>query len=292
MDWKEIDEKLIRRGELVLDLDFLEKYEEELEAMNKDKEGKRFTLTCSHIRFLGVVRYLFSMPYRQLEGFARALNRLVPRLPSGDYSGLRRRILGLDLSPYMELGDFDFREPMVIAVDSTGISVHRAGGWVERVHGKKKRYVKIHFAVNVETGEVVAMEVTTDDVHDSRVFSRLLEEAEMRGNVVKAIGDGAFDSSDIYELLESKGIEAVIKPRRNSRLDAPSKARRRAVRMYRRLGHGGWARLKGYGRRWMVETAYSTFKRVFGEHCMAKTLGNIAKELVAKATIYNFLVNL
>ncbi len=192
----------------------------------------------------------------------------------------------------MELGDFDFREPMVIAVDSTGISVHRAGGWVERVHGKKKRYVKIHFAVNVETGEVVAMEVTTDDVHDSRVFSRLLEEAEMRGNVVKAIGDGAFDSSDIYELLESKGIEAVIKPRRNSRLDAPSKARRRAVRMYRRLGHGGWARLKGYGRRWMVETAYSTFKRVFGEHCMAKTLGNIAKELVAKATIYNFLVNL
>ena len=43
------------------------------------------------------------MPYRQLEGFTRALNRLVPRLPPADYSDLRRRILKLDLSPYEPL---------------------------------------------------------------------------------------------------------------------------------------------------------------------------------------------
>ena len=49
---------------------------------------------------------------------------------------------------------------MVTAVDSTGVRVHRAGGWVERSHGKKKRYVKVHFAVNVETREVVAVEAT------------------------------------------------------------------------------------------------------------------------------------
>jgi hypothetical protein len=207
MGWKEIDEGLIRRGELVLDLDFLEKYGEELEEMNRGKEGKRFTLADSYIRFLGVVRYLFSMPYRQLEGFARALNRLLPSLPSGDYSGLRRRILALDLSPYRELGNSGSRDPVVIAVDSTGVSVHRAGGWIERVHGKKKRYVKVHFAVNIETGEAVAMEVTMDDVHDSKVFPRLLEEAERHGNVVKVYGDGAYDSSKIYDLLKQKGLK-------------------------------------------------------------------------------------
>ena len=49
-----------------------------------------------------------------------------------------------------------------------GIKVHRAGGWMERIHGKK-RYVKLHFAVNTETREVVAMEVSTDDTHDSKV---------------------------------------------------------------------------------------------------------------------------
>jgi len=27
----------------------------------------------------------------------------------------------------------------------------------------------------------------------------------------------------------------------------------------------------GYGRRWAVETAFSTFKHQYGEYCMAKT---------------------
>ena len=44
------------------------------------------------------------MPYRQLEGFTRDLNRLLPRLPPADYSGLRRRVLEVDLSPYESLG--------------------------------------------------------------------------------------------------------------------------------------------------------------------------------------------
>ena len=290
MGWKDVDERLIRRGGLILDLDFLEDYDKELEAMNGGKEGRPFTLTHSHIRFLAVVRYLFDMPYRQLEGFARALHRLVPRLPSGDYSGLRRRILGLDLAPYEHLREVD--EPIAIAVDSTGIKVHRAGGWVERKHGKRNRYVKVHFAVNVETGEVVAMEVTTDDAHDSKALASLLEQSEEHGRVVRLYGDGAYDSSEIYEALASRGIEAVIKPRGSSRPDTPSPARRRVVKEYLSLGHDAWAGLKGYGRRWMVETVYSTFKRAFGEHCAARTFRNIVKELVAKATIYNMLVNL
>jgi len=290
MDWKAVDERLIRRGELLLNLEFLEGYEDELNAMNRGKVGRPYALAEGYMEFLSVVRYLFVMPYRQLEGFTRALSRLVPKLPSADYSGLRRRILRLDLSLYEDLKDSD--ESIAIAIDSTGIRVHKAGGWVEREHGKKKRYIKVHFAVNVETKEVVAMEVTTDDAHDSKVFPKLLEEAEKHGKIVKVYGDGAYDSSDIYELLESKAIEAAIKPRRNSRSDTQSEARGRNVSLYRRLGHQAWAKLKGYGRRWSVETAYSTFKQALGEFCMAKTLKNIAKELTAKAFIYNMLVNL
>lgn len=290
MDWKSVDEGLIRRGELLLSLDFLEKYDEELEAMNRGKEGRPFSLTYSHIVFLAVVRYLFGFPYRQLEGFTRALNRLLPKLPSADYSGLRRRILGIDLSPHECLDSSG--DVIVIAVDSTGVKVHKSGGWIERKHGKKKRYVKIHLAIDVETKEALAMIVTTDGTHDSRVFSKLLRKTENHRKVSKVYGDGAFDSSKVYELLESKGIEAVIKPRRNSRLDTPSEARRRAVALHKRLGHERWANLKGYGKRWSVETAYSTFKRAFGEFCMARTMKNITKELTTKAYIYNMLINL
>jgi hypothetical protein len=49
------------------------------------------------------------------------------------------------------------------------------------------------------------------------------------------------------------------------------------VRLYKELGHRHWTRLKGYGERWSVETAYSTFKRTFGEYNVAKTLQNITK---------------
>ena len=235
MSWKDIDERLIRRGELLLGLDFLEGYDEELEEMNRGKEGRPFTLTYSHISFLGVVRYLFTMPYRQLEGFARALSRLVPRLSSGDYSGLRRRLLSLDPSPCRELRES--KEPLCIAVDSTGVKVHRAGGWMERRHGKKKRYVKLHFAVNVETKEVVSLEVSTDDTHDSKDLPGLLDEAERHRKVSKMLGDGAYDGAEVYKDLRSRGIEAAVKPRRNSRIDTPSEARRREVRLYKDLGH-------------------------------------------------------
>ncbi|HRU81544.1 MAG TPA: transposase [Candidatus Methanomethylicus sp.] len=76
MSWHDYDEKLIRRGELILDLGFVRNYQAELDAMNRGKEGKPFRLTNSYVKFLAVVRYLYGMPYRQLEGFTRALERL------------------------------------------------------------------------------------------------------------------------------------------------------------------------------------------------------------------------
>jgi hypothetical protein len=257
MDWKETDERLIRRGELILDLESLKNHEKELENMNEGRPGPRYKLANSIIQLLAAIRYLYQMPYRQLEGYTRILHRLVPDLPRGDYSGLRKRILRLPVDPYRNLRETT--EPVSIAVDSTGISVQKAGGWVERKHGKKKRYIKLHFAVNTVTHEVVAMEVSTDDVHDVKALPGLVEEAEGNVRVAEVIGDGAYDSGDVYRLLEGLGVEAVIKPRRNSRLDTRCPGRRLAVGRVRELGYDGWAKLTGYGGRWAVETSYSTF---------------------------------
>jgi hypothetical protein len=289
MAWKETDKRLIRRGELILDPSLLESHEQELKTMNNHKRGPHYRLANSYIQLLAAVRYLYQMPYRQLEGFTRSLHRLVPALTTADYSGLRRRILALPVDPYRSLKETE--GPVSIAVDSTGIKVQKAGGWIERKHGKKKRYVKLHFAVNVETHEVVAMEVSTDDVHDVRALPGLVEGAGRNVEVSKVIGDGAYDSGRVYALLEGRGIEAVIKPRRNSRLDTGPPARRRAVSQIRELGYEAWAKVTGYGRRWAVETSYSTFKRLFGEHSLARNLENIARELAGKVALYNMLVN-
>jgi IS5 family transposase len=290
MDWKATDERLIRRGELILDLESLKNHRKELENMNKGRPGPRYKLANSYINLLAVVRYLFQMPYRQLEGYTRILHRLVPDLPPADYSGIRKHILRLNIDPYRHLSESN--EPVAIALDSTGVKVEKAGGWIERKHGKKKRYVKLHFAVNTVTHEVVAMEVTTDDVHNSKAVPGLLEEAERKVRVAEAFMDGAYDSEAVYEGLEKRGVEAVIKPRRNARSDTGSPARGVAVGQVRELGYGTWAELTGYGRRWAVEAAYSTFKRLFGESAMDRSLGSIALELAGKVALYNLLVNM
>ncbi len=290
MDWKETDERLIRRGELILDPSLMKNHVKELKTMNRHRIGRPYTLSNSIIKLLTAVRYLYGLPYRQLEGFTRALHRLVPDMPTGDYSGLRKRILGQPVDPYKDLKDAT--EPVTIAVDSTGISVHRAGGWIERKHGKKRRYIKLHFAVNTETHEVVAMEVSTDDVHDVKALPALVEESGRNVRVSGLLGDGAYDSSKVYALLEGRGIEAVVKPKRNGRSDRGHPGRRRAVELVRSLGYDGWAERVGYGRRWAVETAYSTFKRLFGEHSLARSFEGIARELAGKVSLYNMLVNL
>jgi hypothetical protein len=74
MDWRGVDERLIRRGELLLSLDFLESYDLELSVLNLGKVGRPYRVTYM---FLAVVRYLFNMPYRQLEGFTQAYTKTI-----------------------------------------------------------------------------------------------------------------------------------------------------------------------------------------------------------------------
>jgi len=104
--------------------------------------------------------------------------------------------------------------------------------------------------------------------------------------------DSSYDSSRTYEYLEARGIEAVVKPRSNSRADRGHHFRREAVKLFKELGRKAWVKLKQYGKRWMAETAFSTFKRLFGEYCLSKAPINIVKELMAKAYIYNMVVNM
>jgi hypothetical protein len=58
------------------------------------------------------------------------------------------------------------------------------------------------------------------------------------------------------------------------------------------FGERGWSIVMGYGRRRAVETASSTYKRLYGEYCMSRNIENIEIELKTKAYIYNTLINM
>jgi hypothetical protein len=72
--------------------------------------------------------------------------------------------------------------------------VSRSGSWLERRYSRRRGYLKMHFAIDAGTGEIVYFERTTDRVHDSEVAKRMADRSMKAGNVIKVIGDGAYDS--------------------------------------------------------------------------------------------------
>jgi glycine cleavage system pyridoxal-binding protein P len=60
----------------------------------------------------------------------------------------------------------------------------------------KKGYLKIHVAVDIKTKQILALEVTDEKVHDSKVIKNLVEGVLNNNRNVKIksfIGDGAYD---------------------------------------------------------------------------------------------------
>jgi hypothetical protein len=88
------------------------------------------------------------------------------------------------------------------------------------------------------------------------------------------------------------GIRPVIKPRVNARTDLGLPERCTPATIPKTLVEREWSKVRGYGRRWAAETAFSTYKRLYGEHCLSKNIENITRELKAKAYIYNTLINM
>lgn len=64
----------------------------------------------------------------------------------------------------------------------------------------------------------------------------------------------------------------------------------RRIAVVEQLGNASWKKMKGYGFRWMVESAFPSVKRMFGEYLSSTKWGNNVKELFLKASIYNLFL--
>ena len=98
-----------------------------------------------------------------------------------------------------------------------------------RLYDGRKRHVKIHFAVDVKTKEILAMDVTTDDIYDSEALPSLIAGVSRYRLISEAYMDGAYDSIKSYRLLKNAGIKPIIKPRRNARTDRGPPERRNSA---------------------------------------------------------------
>ena len=88
-----------------------------------------------------------------MKDFAGAYRIL--EIPVPDHSTIHKRIPKLDFTPPAVNS-----EEIVIAVDSSGIKVHNRGEWIREKYRRRRGWIKIHFAVDVKTKQIVAYEVT------------------------------------------------------------------------------------------------------------------------------------
>ena len=103
-----------------------------------------------------------------------------------------------------------------------------------------------------------------------------------------AIMDGSYDSNNIFQILSFKGIKPAIKVRKNARIRKTNHyLRNKAVKMQKKKLQQ-WKDSVSYGQRWMAETIFSCIKRMFGEYVTAIRFENMIKEMILKASLYNW----
>ena len=190
------------------------------------------------------------------------------------------------------------RDSIVIAVDSTDIKVTNRGEWILDKWKKNKRnrkgFIKIYVAtVNIKTKKIVSMDVTKENVHDGNILKELVGDVVSKNNnIQKVLADGAsYDSNDNFKYLDELRITPVIKVRKNPSIKNNTYGIPRKLSVLEQFKDiKRWKKKYGYEYRWITESAFSSIKRMFGEHVSSIKWKNIVNELILKASIYNMFI--
>jgi IS5 family transposase len=167
--------------------------------MNEGKVGEPYHYPESFVQLLGYMRAYFHLAYRQTEGVVVVkahARRKVPSIP--DYSTISRRVNKLDIKIDKRIGNDD----IVIALDNKGIKVANRGEWIRDKWHVRRGYLKIHVvAVDIRKKKVVSLEVTSEEVHDSKVMKKLVDHVSENNDVKRVLADGAYDSKKNFQYL-------------------------------------------------------------------------------------------
>jgi hypothetical protein len=281
VNWPRYNKSLVRRGEVVLDFDVIDNWNNELDKMNDGKEGTLYRYPESFVQLLGYMRAYFHLPYRQTEGVVRAhAGKEIPSIP--DYSTINRRVNKLDIKINEKIGN-----DIIIALDSTGIKVTNRGEWLPHKWNVRKGYLKIHVAIDIKKKKIVSLEVTSEEIHDGTRLKKLVDNASENNDVKRVIADRAYDSKENFRYLFDNDIEAAIKVRKNSSHRSMDCYPRKVAVLRQLKDLKKWKNSVSYGYRWIAETVFSSMKRMFGEYVSARKYPNMVKEMILKASLYN-----
>jgi Transposase DDE domain len=121
------------------------------------------------------LRSIFRLALRQTEGLIGSIIGLLGLdLAVPDHSTLSRRAATLQVIPRPLSGI----GPVHLLVDSTGLKLCGPGEWLVEKHGTRTRrsWRKLHIGVDADTGQIMATELTTNDIDDGSRVGPLLDQ--------------------------------------------------------------------------------------------------------------------
>jgi hypothetical protein len=211
-NWREYDQALPERGRLTVWVT-----PEAIAAWQMPATGQRGR--ARYYSDLAIetgprLRWAFGRPWRQTEGLLRSVVTLLGvGLAIPDHTTFSRRSIGLSLTTALP----PTTEPVHGVLDSTGLKVYGAGEWQREKHGERGRrtWRQLHLAVHPESGEILASELTTNEIGDLTLVSPLLE--QIQSPLLSVTADGAYDAANVYRDIAERqphSPPAVIIPPR------------------------------------------------------------------------------
>jgi len=296
---------------------------EGVDELNNSKVGAPFVYSDACFMGMALFRNTIGVAYRQLQGIAEDC---LGEKDTPNFSALYKRINKIKLEESNGTTWFtdgkNKTEIVFLAGESTGLKPTSRGDWMGAKWNIRRGFIKMHVMVDSKTKKIYAVSVTDDSHGDAPEFKKLFDEAlqniKNSPNVETSdelcIGcDGAYDSKDNFDQCKKNNVTPAIPVRRNfSGKSKGSTARKeqgfmqlgnckinhKNVKMFNSLteeqkleNQKQWKIDVGYGRRWSVEIAISTFKRTLGEDISARVWDNVVREIKFKVMIYNLMID-
>lgn len=298
VNWSAYNTGLKRRGSLTLWID--ESVASNWYHQGPIKRGGQTIYSAACIVLLLTLKATFRLPFRQLEGFAQSIFKLMGvDLPVPSYTQICRRQAGLEV-PLGISNRLKKGEAIYVVVDSSGLKIYGECEWKVRTHGwsKRRTWRKIHLGVDEKTGEITAQVLTDNKTADGAVLGQLVADTYDQGvDIDKLAADGAYDHYDCWDMLIAVEIEPIIPPRENAKYQLNGDGqltdhpRNRAIETIDEGGQEanrkGWKIESGYHRRSKSENAFFRWKTILGEKMYAREFENQKTEAAVKAAILN-----
>lgn len=108
---------------------------------------------------------------------------------------------------------------MHLLIGSTGIKGEGEGEWNARKNGGTKRRGRreIHIGIDVKMLEILAAELTSNDLGDAAMLPELLDQIPLDQEIWRVIGDWVYDTRRCHDAIAEHRAAAVFLPRQNAR---------------------------------------------------------------------------